>query len=124
MDTTTIHHLESGQTLRLWLRRGDRLWMQQGSLQAEPPAAWLGDQLLRRQEHWSEGRLWTADASAAWQCRASRPATLCVQRRVPWWSRWAQRASSTGTAATSSATPEPVSSSSTMRRNASSLMPM
>lgn len=137
MDTTTIHELEAGQALRLALRRGDRLWLRSGSLLAEPPAVWLGETLLRRQERWPEGRTWSAAEAGTWHCHALGRTTLVMQRRrrgaglraaLRWlgWTRLAafQRFSSTGSAATSSATPEAVSNSSTMRRNASSLMPM
>lgn len=81
MDTTTIHELESGQALRLVLHRGDRLWLRGGSLLAEPPAVWLGETLLRRQEHWPEGLTWTAAHTGTWHCRAVGRTTLVMQRR-------------------------------------------
>lgn len=82
MESIT-YELETGQCLLLELRRGDQVWIERGRLRAQPPARWEGSTLLLREELWPESAHWTADARAAWQCRALQRTTLVWQPRQP-----------------------------------------
>lgn len=79
---TVTHTLVAGQCLRLHLRRGDRLWLAQGRLQARPPAQWLGERLWRPVAVWPEGHQGEVQDPGEWQWQALSTATLRLQRRA------------------------------------------
>ena len=80
---TVTHTLAAGQCLSLQLRRGDRLWLAQGRLQARPPAQWLGERLWQPVAVWAEGHQGPVQDAGEWQWQALSAATLRLQRRAP-----------------------------------------
>ena len=94
---TVTHTLAAGQCLSLQLRRGDRLWLAQGRLQARPPAQWLGERLWQPAAVWAEGHQDLVQDAGEWQWQALSAATLRLQRRpglgarlVAWGAAWAK----------------------------------
>lgn len=92
----STHPLVAGQSLRLRLRRGDRLWLSQGRLQVRPPAQWLGERCWQPSATWVEGHQQQIDDAGDWQWQALSAATLRLQRRpslgarlLAWSAAWA-----------------------------------
>lgn len=79
---TVTHILAAGQGLSLHLRRGDRLWLTQGRLQARPPAQWLGERLWQPVAVWAEGHQAEVQDAGEWQWQALSATTLRLQRRA------------------------------------------